>query len=207
MLKKRFQQFIAYMIVIGAFFLIIKLEAIDSLLPINLTIGIMIGSIMSRTKFSFSGNIRGPIINKDYSYSRLMLHMIVIASFGINWIVMFGSYDGSFDYAKFLSQPTRVSVYFLIAAIIFGMGIALVGVAGSGLIRNSANLKFDYIVAMFSFFFGAVVGVKIREFALQFMNERTLYMPEIFGWPIAIIVQCMLIFGFYKLIYRKETLR
>ena len=203
-MRKVIQQCAAAVLIIGALMITHELFQVKSILGINLIIGLIIGSIMSRTKFSFSGNIRGPILNNDYTYSRLLFNMIVIAMFGINWIVIFGSIDGTFDYAAYLSQPTKVSVYFFIAAIIFGMGIALVGSAGSGLIRHSANLKFDYICATIAFFFGALAGVLVREYALQFMVERSLYMPEIFGWPITFIVQAMLLYIFYKAIYRKD---
>ena len=203
--RKKKQQIIAYLIIAVALYLFGYECDVKPVLGINLLIGVLIGSFMSRTKFSFSGNIRGPVLNRDYTASKLLLRMVIITTIGINWIVIFGSMGETFDYVKYLNQPTKVSLYFLVAAVIFGMGIALTGAAGSGFIRNSANLKFDYIAAMLSFFVGALFGVQIREFFLQFMTERSLYMPELFGWPLAIVIQCVLLFIVYKVIYQKEA--
>ena len=111
-----------------------------------------------------------------------------------------------FQYQAYLNEPTRVSMYFFISAFIFGSGIAFTGVAGSGLVRNAFNLKLDYIVALIMYFIGSVCGVLIREYFISRFSEMSLYMPELFGWPVAIITQIALMYGYYRVIKNAERI-
>lgn len=204
--KKRIQQGIAYIIIALLMMLAVHLYRLRSILAFNLVIGVFIGMIMSRTKFSFSGNIRGPILFRDFTYTKLFWHLAIITCVGINAVILIGSYMGKFDYQAFLGEPTRVSMYFFISAFIFGAGIAFIGVAGSGLVRNAFNLKLDYLVALIAYFIGSLCGVLIREFFISRFSEMSLYMPELFGWPLAIIIQIALMYGFYRVIKSAERI-
>jgi len=73
--------------------------------------------------------------------------------------------------------------------VIFGFGLAFLGSAGSGIIKKAINGNLGFVLALVSYCFGSVCGVVTREFIIQFTIERTLYMPDIFGWPIAVMVQ------------------
>lgn len=205
MTKRQIEKTIAYSLLVLAIALAFYLSKTSARLCINLIIGLFFGMIMSRTEFSFTGNLRSPIMDKDYSFTKLFFIMTVITCIGINLIIILGLCNGTFDYEAFLARPTRVSVYFLFAAIIFGFGICLLGSAGSGIIRKVVNGKFDFIVAAVFYFIGSVLGVVVRDHAITIFKERSLYMPEMFGWPIAITIQGILIVISYFIIKIKSS--
>lgn len=204
--KKRIQQSVAYVIIALLLMFAVHLYRLRSILCFNLVIGVFIGMIMSRTKFSFSGNLRGPILFRDFTYTKLFWNLALITCLGMNTVVLVGSKFGIFNYQAYLNEPTRVSMYFFISAFIFGSGIAFTGVAGSGLVRNAFNLKLDYIVALVMYFIGSVCGVLIREYFISRFSEMSLYMPELFGWPVAIITQIALMYGYYRVIKNAERI-
>ncbi|MBE6113593.1 MAG: hypothetical protein E7191_00755 [Erysipelotrichaceae bacterium] len=202
--RKKQQQKIAYVIILATLLLAIYLSSQKQVLGINLIIGVLFGMIMSRTKFSFSGNLRGPVLFNDFSNTKLFWRMAVITCIGINSVIVICTLLGDFDYIKYLQEPTKVSVYFLFAAVIFGVGIGLIGCAGSGIIRNVANLKADYIVIMICYFLGSIAGVLVREVAVGYFGEYSLFMPELFGWPMAIMIQAMLLYLYRKAVNYAE---
>ena len=204
MTKRKVEKTIAYTLLVVVIIFAFYLYNNSANLCINLIIGLFFGMIMSRTAFSFTGNLRSPILSNDYTYTKLFYLMTVITTIGINMIVILGTIRGSFDYASFLDKPTKVSPYFFFAAVVFGFGICLIGSAGSGIIRKAANAKFDFIVTLVFYIIGSVLGVVCRNYALTFFNERSLYMPEMFGWPIAIMIQAILMAIAYVIIEKKS---
>lgn len=203
MTHRQKEKTIAYSLLLLAILLAIHLSNKSGLLCINLIIGLLFGMIMSRTAFSFTNNLRSPIMENDYSYTKLFFIMTCITTIGLNSTVLWGLYNKTFDYVAYLDKPTKVSPWFCVAAVIFGFGICLVGSAGSGIIRKAANAKLDFIIASVFYFIGSVLGVVLRNYSLTFFPERSLYMPELFGWPLAITIQVILLTVVYLFIRKK----
>ncbi len=205
MSRRQVEKTIAYSLLLFSIILAFYLGQKSMQLCLNLIIGLFFGMIMARTAFSFTGNLRNPILKNDYSYTKLFFLMTVITCIGLNVGILIGTLSGTFDWETFLTKPTNVSLYFCISAVIFGFGVCLVGSAGSGIIRKAANCKFEFIVTMFFYFIGSVLGVIVRNFALTYMPEHSLYMPEIFGWPLAITIQGILLLVSYLFIQYKTS--
>lgn len=203
MSRRQIEKLVAYSLLLIAIALGFYVAGKSTRSVANLIIGLLFGMIMSRTAFSFTGNLRSPILNKDYTYSKLFFLMTVITFVGINLVVIIGLMTGNFDYAAYLDKPTKVSVYFFFAAIVFGFGICLVGSAGSGIIRKVANAKFDFVVTLVFYVIGSVLGVAARNYALTYFKESSLYMPEMFGWPLAITIQVILLTICYLFLKKK----
>lgn len=204
MKKDQIQKLVAWTLLIVFFIVYIYLNNKRSLLSTNLVLGLVFGMALTRVQFSFSGNLRSPVLYNDYSYTELFYVMTIITCLGINTVVISKTMFGEFDWEAYLNEPTKVSVYFCFAAIVFGFGIALLGSAGSGLIRKTVNGKSDFAIALVFYFIGSLVGVLAREKALTYFNEIRLFMPELFGWPIAIGIQVSLLTLIYLLIIKRN---
>ena len=52
----------------------------------------------------------------------------------------------------------------------------------------------------------SVYELLIREYFISRFSEMSLYMPELFGWPVAIITQIALMYGYYRVIKNAERI-
>lgn len=200
MTKKRIQKIMGSLLLGAMIYLFIRLFACKELSGINFVIGALFGMVMVRGDFSFSANLRNPILKKDYRFTYLFWQLTILTCLGFLLVMFLENYYGVFHWLRYAAEPTRVSFYFCISAIIFGFGLSFLGSAGSGLIKKSCNANIGFIVAVFSYFPGAVCGVLIREWAISYMGERSLYMPELFGWPLALFIQFILLVIAFKFI-------
>ena len=205
MSRRQIEKTIAYSLLLFSILLACYLGGKSSRLCLNLIIGLFFGMIMARTAFSFTGNLRNPIMKKDYSNTKLFFLMTVITCIAMNLGIWLGTMNGTFDWQTFIEKPTKVSVYFCFAAIIFGFGVYLVGSASSGIIRKAANAKLEFIITMFFYFLGSVLGVVCRNYALTIFEEQRMYMPEMFGWPLAITIQGILLVASYLFIQSRAN--
>ncbi len=193
MITEKRQRKIALFLIVIAFIIGVYLFNRNYILCINLMLGFCFGEVMSRTNFSFTNNLKGPVLNNDYSTTKMLVILSAITSVGVNIIVYTDISNGVFDIHSYVGELTKISAYFFIAAIVFGFGCAICGMAGSGLIRRCANAKFDYILATSFYVVGSVCGVIVRDYALLYFDEFALFMPDLFGWPLAILIHCLLL--------------
>lgn len=199
--KQNRQRYAAIALTIVLVFLVFIWFYIKPSLGINLLLGFLFGIIMSRTKFSFAGNLRSPVMNNDFHYSRLIFMMTVITFIGMLIVMAVETYFGIFNYEKYVSTVTAVSPYFCFAAVIFGIGSAVLGCAGSGLIRRAANLQLPFIIATVFYFIGSLSGVLCRDRVINLTGEKILYLPEMFDWPTAILIQIALLGVYYYIAF------
>lgn len=195
------QRYIAIILTVVFISLAIIMFKVKTTLGTNIVLGFVFGIIMSRTKFSFAGNLRSPVMNNDYHYTRLIFMMIVISFVGMIIVIGGETYFGIFDYEKYVSTVTMVSPYFCFAAVIFGIGSAILGCAGSGLIRRAANLQLPFIIATVFYCIGSLAGVIVRDRYVSVTGEVTLYMPDMFGWPLAIVIQIILLLAYWYIAF------
>lgn len=187
--------------IIGSILFIVVLMN-NKIAALDMIIGIIFGSVMYRGDFSFSANLRNPVYKHSYKFTLLFWKMCVLTTIGLNGIIFIKTKLGLFDYEAYLSQPTPVSPYFCLAATIFGAGLMLLGSAGTGLIKKCANGKGDYILALIFYFLGSYSGVFVRELALKYTGERTFYLPEMFGWGKALLIQFILLSIYFQIAYK-----
>lgn len=192
MTRKSMQKLLGFALFLGMFFIALQFLQVKKISGINFVIGSLFGMVMVRGDFSFSSNLRNPIIKKDYRFTYLFWQLTLITTFGLLGIILLEDFYGVFNWQKYSSEPTRVSFYFCISAVIFGFGLSFLGSAGSGLIKKSFNGNIGFIVAVIFYFLGSVCGVFIREKVKGIFGEVPLYMPELFGWYGALLIQGLL---------------
>ena len=199
--KKRIQRPIAIILLMIAVLFWVRTYAQNRLSAINMLIGFAFGAVMVRSNFTFTANLRNPVMKNSYKFTYLHFKMTVITCIGINTIIAIKSAMGIFDWAAYAKEPTFVSVWFFMSAIIFGFGVGILGSAGSGIIKKAANLKMDFVLAAVMFIIGSLFGVILRSGVTGVFGERQYYMPELFGWPMAILIQIYLFIIYFYFVY------
>ena len=199
--KKRIQRPVAFVLLMLFVLLWFRTYAQNHLSAINMLIGFAFGAVMVRSNFTFTANLRNPVMKNSYKFTYLHFKMTVITCIGINTIIAVKSVLGTFDWAAYANEPTAVSVWFFMSAVIFGFGVGILGSAGSGIIKKAANGKLDYILAMICFVIGSLFGVVIRSGVTGTFGERQYYMPDLFGWPMAVLIQIYLFVIYFYFVY------
>ncbi|MCR5299874.1 MAG: YeeE/YedE family protein [Erysipelotrichaceae bacterium] len=199
--KKRIQRPIAFILLLIAALFWFRTYSQNKLSAINMLIGFAFGAVMARSNFTFTANLRNPVMKNSYKFTYLHFKMTVITCIGINAIIALKSMMGTFDWAAYAKEPTPVSVWFFMSAVVFGFGVGILGSAGSGIIKKAANAKLDFILAMICFIIGSLFGVILRTGVTGAFGERQYYMPELFGWPMAIMIQFYLFVIYFYFVY------
>ena len=199
--NKRRQRPIAFILLLTAALFWFRTYSQNTLSAINMLIGFAFGAVMARSNFTFTANLRNPVMKNSYKFTYLHFKMTVITCIGINTIIALKSALGIFDWAAYAKEPTPVSVWFFMSAVIFGFGVGILGSAGSGIIKKAANAKLDFILAMICFIIGSLFGVILRTGVTGVFGERQYYMPDLFGWPLAILIQIYLFVTYFYFVW------
>ncbi len=160
---------------------------------INLIIGLMFGIVMRNSDFSFTANLRDIVHHKKYQSSLNFFKMVLLTLLGIHVVIFVKSSLSLFDWNFYLNEPTTVSLAFFIGSVIFGIGISIMGSAGSGFMKKAVSGHKEFIFGLFFYFVGSIIGVCFREITLIYFPSGKLYMPTLLGWPLALMVQTGLI--------------
>lgn len=202
----RFQNLVLLISLMGIVALAAYLLFQEGNLGVNFLLGITFGYVMKNSDFSFTANLRDIVLFRKFQSSICFFKMALTTCLGIQTIILIQSLRNSFNWEFYLQEPTTVSAAFLIGSIIFGIGIAITGSAGSGFMKKAVSGDKEYIIGVLFYFIGSIFGVFFREAMLKLYPSGKLFMPAMLGWPLAILIQLgliILILFFLKRLNRK----
>lgn len=148
------------------------------------------GFILQRSRFCFTAALRDPILTGSTSLAKALVIAISTATVGFAVLQFIASVKGQ----TIPGNIEPVGVNTIVGAVLFGIGMVIAGGCASGtLMRVGEGFLLQIIVLVF-FLAGSLWGA--RDFgwwSLNFVSEKGVFLPEVFGWPLAIALQFALL--------------
>lgn len=167
----------------------------DAKLVLYWIFGISFGMILQRSRFCFTAAFRDPILTGSTSITRAVLLTISLATIGFTAYKYVNMENEKILYANVYP----ISILLVIGAILFGIGMVIAGGCASGtLMRFGEGFEMQWL--SFAFF---VLGSGIGAWCMNYLEptigsvNAKVFMPDIFGWVGALVVQFLIILGIY----------
>jgi len=155
--------------------------------------GIAFGYVLQRSRFCFGAAFRDPILTRSTSVTRGILVAFAVGTIGFSAIKLRPVLDGASENLNMM-DVAPIGLPLIFGGILFGIGMVIAGgCASGGLMRIGEGFSMQGIV-LFFFVVGSLLGVRHIEFWDR-LNENApeVFLPDLFGWFGALIVQFAII--------------
>jgi uncharacterized membrane protein YedE/YeeE len=166
-------------------------------LPVYWGFGIAFGYILQRSRFCFTAAFRDPCITGSTSVTRAVLVAVALSSVGF-WAIKYASALKGGETNLNMAGVSPIGLPLALGAVLFGIGMVIAGGCASGtLMRVGEGFLMQMLVLVF-FIAGSAWGAHDMEFWGKFNeNAPKVYLPDMFGWFGAILVQGIIIVLLY----------
>jgi len=171
----------------------IFLGVIDQKLAIFWFTGIAFGFILQRSRFCFTASMRDPSLTGSTSVTRAVLIAFAITSIGF-WAIKYGAFLRG---QPIPGQSFIVPVSFatVVGGILFGIGMVIAGGCASGTLMRVGEGFVMQMLSLSFFIVGSLWGAHdLGWWQLNAIsNGKAVFLPDVFGWGGAIVVQLLII--------------
>ncbi|MGO2083460.1 YeeE/YedE family protein [Vagococcus sp.] len=190
-----------------------------AVLPIQLFSGVLLGIVLTRSRFGFAGGIKRIYVRGEGSLTKALLVMLfctMLLFLGIQWFSAQNGAIPAFQAAEGQAIiPGTQNVHFanlatVLGGILFGMGMIFAGGCASGTLTDMGEGEGR---AMFVFIF-FILGSAPGEWARYTFDQGTFgkigiqaYLPEHFGFFGAFAISILLLLAIYWLVLKYEARR
>jgi uncharacterized protein len=158
-------------------------------------LGVTGGFILQRSRFCFTAALRDPLLTGGTSLTKALVIAIFTSTVGFAALQFMTKLKGQ----AIPGNIDPVGMNTIVGALIFGIGMVIAGGCASGtLMRVGEGFLLQIIVLVF-FLVGSLWGAKDFEWwSVKFMSKEGIFFPEVFGWPLAIVLQFALLIFIFK---------
>lgn len=175
----------------------IYLSTISSKLALFWILGGCFGFILQKSRFCFTASMRDPYLTGSTSITRAVLIAFAITTVGFT-AIKYGAF------VKGLPIPGQsyivpISLATVIGAFIFGIGMVIAGGCASGTLMRVGEGFGMQMLSLFFFIIGSLWGAHdFGWWKLNFiLKGPKVFLPDIFGWVGAVVVQLLVIAALY----------
>ncbi|WKY45666.1 YeeE/YedE family protein [Eubacteriaceae bacterium ES2] len=180
----------------------------DQFLALYLMTGVILGYILTRSRYGFAGGFKRIYVTGEGSLSKSLLVMFAISMFlaaGLQWSALqMGIDQPGLSSLKFLNISTLLGGFF------FGVGMILAGGCASGTLSDLGEGEARSWIALITFVFGSIPGLMaqnaLNNTALGKIGIE-LYLPDVLGYVGALVVSVLLLFILYMIVRKYEDFR
>ncbi|MBS4534152.1 YeeE/YedE family protein [Clostridium sp. D2Q-14] len=162
-------------------------------------VGISFGFILQKSRFCFTASMRDPYITGSTALTKAVLVAFAITTIGFT-AIKFGAYSNGLDIPG-QNYIAPISFATIIGAFMFGIGMVISGGCGSGTIMRIGEGFLLQVLTLFFFIIGSLWGA--HDFGWWkkhiILKGKAIFLPDIFGWLGAVIIQLLLIAILYIL--------
>ena len=155
--------------------------------------GIIFGFILQRSRFCFTASMRDPALTGSTTITRAVLVAFAVTSLGF-WAIKYGAHIKGLPIPG-QSYVVPVSFATMIGAFMFGIGMVIAGGCASGTLMRVGEGFIMQILSLLFFVIGSLWGA--HDFGWWKLNVisngKAVFMPDVFGWAGAIVVQLLII--------------
>lgn len=159
--------------------------------------GIAFGFVLQRSRFCFTASMRDPVLTGSTSLTRAVIIAIAVATIGFAGI-QFSAYMAGKPIPGFISP---VGIHTIIGAILFGTGMVIAGGCASGTLMRVGEGFIMLMLTLVFFVAGSVLGAYHFGWWQGFSMKASpaVFLPNVLGWPLALLLQLALLGGLYWL--------
>ena len=190
--KKKSQIPIALIVLVLIIGVGILLGLHNSTMALYWGFGCCFGFILQKSRFCFTASLRDPCITGSTSVTRAVLIAFAITTIKYGSFITDGTIPGQ-SYVMPMSFATALG------GILFGIGMVIAGGCASGtLMRVGEGFSMQMLSLVF-FIIGSLVGANHMGFWELNFNATAprVFLPDIFGWFGAVVVQLLVILLLY----------
>ena len=166
-------------------------------LPVYWGFGIAFGYILQRSRFCFTAAFRDPCITGSTSVTRAVLVAVAVASVGF-WAIKYASVMADAESSFSMTGVSPIGLPLMIGAVMFGTGMVIAGGCASGTLMRVGEGFAMQVLSLVFFIAGSFWGAHDMNFWSRFNeNAPRIFLPDIFGWFGAIVVQGLIIVLLY----------
>lgn len=207
--SKKSQVFYGIATVMLSLYIAIYLYQRDSLLSVVWIFSLAFGFVLQKTRFCFAASFRDPFLVGSTKLFRAVLIALIISSIFFP-IIQFPQHEmGATDYFLLPGLVRPVGIHTLIGGMMFGMGMVVAGGCVSGALTRVGEGFVLQVVVFISISFGTLFGAMHYRFWEEnfISNSSIIYLPDIFGYSLSIIVQLSALIIIYYLAYKYHIKR
>ncbi len=166
--------------------------------------GIGFGFILQKARFCFTASLRDPYLTGGTSLTKAVLIAFVVTTIGFTAI----KYGAFIRGLPIPGQGYVVPISFatIFGAFIFGIGMVISGGCASGTLMRVGEGFYMQMLSLAFFIIGSLWGAHdFGWWKLHFMIEgKAVFLPDVFGWFFALVIQLLFIGLLYILADRWE---
>ncbi len=169
--------------------------------------GVCFGVILQKGRFCFTASMRDPYLTGGTSLTRAVLIAFAITTIGFAAIKYGYAMQGLA--IPGMSYVAPISIATIIGAFIFGVGMVIAGGCASGTLMRVGEGFHMQLLSLLFFVIGSLWGA--HDFGWWKYNViskgKAIFLPDVFGWAGALIVQLMIIALLYVAAEKYEEKR
>lgn len=167
--------------------------------------GLGFGYILQRSRFCFVAAFRDPALTGSTAVTRGVLVALALTTIGFTAVKYF--YHLTSQAIPGQSYIASIGMNTVIGGIIFGIGMVIAGGCASGMLMRIGEGFEMHLITLVGFFLGTMLGNN----HLQWWNSHWMwikegvFLPDLFGWVGALIIQLVVIALLYGLAIKWEA--
>ncbi|MBW3084875.1 hypothetical protein KEM60_01064 [Austwickia sp. TVS 96-490-7B] len=216
-LHRRHQPVIA-VVIIAAMLLAGLLAKKPEIFVLSMGTGLILGYILTRSRFGFAGGIKRIYVTGEGSLSKALLLTFGLASAvtaGLHWAAAHRGAVVSWTAAKGQSvipgteAVAETNLPLIIGGVIFGVGMIMAGGCASGTLADLGEGAVRVLFSLPFFVLGSIPGHWLRATMTHSPVGAgfRVYLPDVFGYPGAVAVTFLGLLGVWVLVRRYEQFR
>ncbi|MEK4041223.1 YeeE/YedE thiosulfate transporter family protein [Paenibacillus sp. FSL L8-0493] len=164
---------------------------------VYLLFGISFGVILQRSRFCFTASLRDPCITGSTSVTRAVLIAFSLATIGFTAIKYPAFLEGK--PIPGMDNVGQISFALIIGAVLFGIGMVIAGGCASGTLMRVGEGFTMQMLSLVFFIIGSLWGSHDMGWwrANVIKDAPTVFLPDVFGWLGALVVQFLIILLLY----------
>ncbi|CCQ92858.1 Transporter [[Clostridium] ultunense Esp] len=186
-----------------------SLQGKDSKLSLFLITGLMLGYILTRSRYGFAGGVRRIYFTGDGSMTRALLLMLALSLIGTAGIHYGAVQRGAVVAFKAAEEEMIIpgtgnvqnaSLATIIGGILFGIGMIFGGGCASGTLTDSGEGEARGWIVLLFFILGSMLGLVNLDWwdnsAFSKLGIQ-IYLPDVFGYIGAVLISLLLLLIIY----------
>ena len=166
-------------------------------------IGICLGYVLYQASFGFTSSFRVLLADRRSAGFRAQMWML-----GVACCLFFPALSAGTLFGQELNGfEAPLGVALMLGATVFGIGMQLGGGCGSGTLFTVGGGNTRMVVTLLFFIIGSVIGVVHREWWDARPSIDAISLLQVWGWKIALVVNCGIFFTAYQIAAKLETKR
>ena len=183
----------------------IYLSTKSNLLAFFWVTGNAFGFILQKSRFCFTASMRDPLLTGSTSLTRAVMVALAITTPGFTAI----KYGAHINGLPIPGQGYIVPISFatIFGGIIFGIGMVIAGGCASGTLMRVGEGFQMQVLSLAFFVIGSLVGAHNFDWwhKMFISKGQSVFLPDIFGWAGAVVVQLLIIASVYILADKWEN--